>query len=219
MSHQDSSWNVHYWHGSASDFHHETLESRRAVWLCSVTKPALILGSTQTADLVDGDCARAAGIEVAKRRSGGGLVYVHPNDSTWIDITISRDDALWKDDVSQSMLWLGEMWSAALAPWINTVCYGGQFDAGPDGRSICFASTSPGEVFSDHAKVVGISQRRTREGARFQCVMYTRWQPTEWVHCLTDADLAHRVCALPVAVVEAPTRAIVEAVHAQLMLL
>lgn len=219
MSDQNALWDLHHWRGTASDFHHESLEFRRAMWWCSVTQPALILGSTQKDNVVDHDSAARAGIEVAQRRSGGGLVYVHPDNSIWIDITISRDDALWNDDVSRSMLWLGDVWSAALAPWISTASHRGQFDAGRDGQTVCFASTSPGEVFRNDAKVVGISQRRTRDGARFQCVVYRRWEPGQWVHCLADTNLAERVCALPVACVDAPSVAIVEAVRAQLGLL
>ena len=37
-----------------------------------------------------------------------------------------------------------------------------------------------GEVLVDDAKLVGLSQRRTRDGARFQCVLHRRWQPDRW---------------------------------------
>jgi hypothetical protein len=36
---------------------------------------------------------------------------------------------------------------------------------------VCFAGLGPGEVTVDGAKVVGISQRRTRVGALFQCAV------------------------------------------------
>ncbi|MBJ7509558.1 MAG: hypothetical protein JHD37_10050 [Ilumatobacteraceae bacterium] len=43
---------------------------------------------------------------------------------------------------------------------------------------ICFAGRGPGEVFTnDGHKVVGISQRRTREWARFQIVVSLAWRP------------------------------------------
>ncbi len=41
----------------------------------------------------------------------------------------------------------------------------------------CFAGLGPGEVTIGGRKAVGISQRRTRAGARFQCVAYERWDP------------------------------------------
>jgi lipoate-protein ligase A len=40
---------------------------------------------------------------------------------------------------------------------------------------VCFAGLGPGEVTVDGLKVVGISQRRTRDAARFQCVAYETW--------------------------------------------
>ena len=43
---------------------------------------------------------------------------------------------------------------------------------------MCFAGLGPGEVLVDGRKVVGISQRRDRFGARFQCTALLAW-PTE----------------------------------------
>jgi lipoate-protein ligase A len=40
---------------------------------------------------------------------------------------------------------------------------------------VCFAGLGPGEVTVGGRKVVGISQRRTRDAARFQCVAYETW--------------------------------------------
>ena len=45
--------------------------------------------------------------------------------------------------------------------------------------AVCFAGVGPGEVLVDGAKVVGISQRRTRAGARFQCAVMRTWDPSE----------------------------------------
>ena len=43
------------------------------------------------------------------------------------------------------------------------------------GPVVCFAGTGPGEVLVAGRKVVGISQRRTRAGARFQCSVPILW--------------------------------------------
>jgi lipoate-protein ligase A len=207
----DKGWKSHFWRGTAADFHSLDLVPERAVWCCSVTSPALILGSTQKESDIDSACAMTEGIEVVRRRSGGGVVFVDPDASIWCDITISRDDVLWSDDVSTSMLWLGEVFVDALAPWLTTSVYRNEFVVGDDGRAVCFASTSPGEVFSDSSKVVGISQRRTREGARFQCVLYRNWNPQDWVHCLVSQDVAQRIHALPVAQVDATAEQVMDA--------
>ena len=42
---------------------------------------------------------------------------------------------------------------------------------------VCFAGFGPGEVLLRQRKLVGISQRRTRNGSRFQCMVHVRWSP------------------------------------------
>jgi hypothetical protein len=41
---------------------------------------------------------------------------------------------------------------------------------------VCFAGTGAGEVLAGGRKVIGISQRRSRNGARFQCALYRHWR-------------------------------------------
>lgn len=216
MSLASKEWKSHIWRGSAADFHSLDLAMDRAVWSCMVSAPALILGSTQNEGDVDSALASTQGIDIVRRRSGGGVVYVHPDTSIWCDITIPRDDVLWNDDVSTSMLWLGQVFVEALTPWLTTSVYRNEFMVGQDGREVCFASTSPGEVFADASKVVGISQRRTREGARFQCVLYRKWNPEDWAHCLTSSDVAQRVRTLPVATVDISAEEMTDALVAAL---
>ena len=139
-------------------------------------------------------------------------MFVHPSDSVWIDITITRDDPLWKDDVAQSMLWLGELFVEALSPWVQAEVYRDTFSTGVDGRVVCFASSSPGEVFVGENKLVGISQRRGREGARFQCVLYRHWRPGDWSQIFAASDVRSRVADIPVAVLDIPALDIINAV-------
>lgn len=212
----NNDWKSHVWRGSAADFHSLDLAMDRAVWSCVVSAPALILGSTQNESDVDTAWASTQGIDIVRRRSGGGVVYVHPDTSIWCDITIPRDDVLWNDDVSRSMLWVGEVFVEALTPWLTASVYRNEFVVGQDGRAVCFASTSPGEVFAGTSKVVGISQRRTREGARFQCVLYRKWNPEDWAHCLTSSDVAQRVRTLPVATVDITAEEMTDALVAAL---
>src|SRR5690606_24455396 len=44
-------------------------------------------------------------------------------------------------------------------------------------RLVCFAGLAPGEVTVEGRKVVGVSQRRTRTSARFQCAVLHHWDP------------------------------------------
>ena len=212
-------WGRHDWTGTAADFHAMELPAERALWWCQVQDPTVILGSTQTVDDVDQNIAVESGLLVSRRRSGGGAVFVHPTDSVWVDITISRNDPLWKDDVVQSMLWLGDLFVAALSSWVQAQVYRDSFSTGVDGRVVCFASSSPGEVFVGTNKLVGISQRRSRDGARFQCVLYRQWQPTEWSHILASPDVRSRVADIPVATLDIPALTLVNAISEQLSLL
>ena len=212
-------WGRHDWTGTAADFHAMELPAERALWWCQVQDPTVILGSTQTVDDVDQNIAVESGLLVSRRRSGGGAVFVHPTDSVWVDITISRNDPLWKDDVVQSMLWLGDLFVEALSPWVQAQVYRDSFSTGVDGRVVCFASSSPGEVFVGTNKLVGISQRRSRDGARFQCVLYRQWQPAEWSHVLASPDVRSRVADIAVATLDIPALTLVNAISEQLSLL
>jgi lipoate-protein ligase A len=209
-------WGRHDWTGTAADFHAMELPYERALWWCHVQAPTLILGSTQSVDDVNQISADESGVLVSRRRSGGGAVFVHPSDSVWIDITITKDDPLWKDDVAQSMLWLGELFVDGLSAWVHAEVFRDSFSTGTDGRIVCFASSSPGEVFVGANKLVGISQRRGREGARFQCVMYRHWRPDEWSQIFASSDVRSRVADIAVATLDIPAQTLVNAISQQL---
>jgi len=130
--------------------------------------PAVVLGSTQPAP------PPQDAVEVVRRRSGGGAVLVAPADPLWVDVDVPADDPLWSEDVGASFGWLGRAWADALG---GGVVHEGAFEPGRWGRTVCFAGRGPGEVFVDGAKVVGLAQRRTRAGARFQCAVLAAWEP------------------------------------------
>jgi len=151
------------------------------VWLLTPTRPAIVLGSSQKDEDVDHAFCAANGIDVVRRRSGGGAVYVHPTESLWIDIVVPRGDALWNDDIGKSMWWIGDWWVALLADAgvVSAQVHRGAFERNDWSDIVCFAGKGSGEVFpqESHAqqKIVGISQRRTRDYARFQCIAYFQW--------------------------------------------
>jgi hypothetical protein len=59
----------------------------------------------------------------------------------------------------------------------------------PWSRRVCFAGLGAGEVVVGPRKLVGISQRRTRDGARFQCVVHRSWDPVPLLGLLALDDL------------------------------
>ena len=175
----------------------------------TVTGPALVLGSTQDDLDVDAEAAAAAGVAVVRRRSGGGAVLLEPRRHIWVDLTIGRDDPRWRDDVGQAFHWVGEAWVAALAAVgrDGLTPHRGSLRATRWSRALCFAGVGPGEVLDGEGrKVVGISQRRTREGARFQCLMLRAWEPAALVALLALApeDRADAAAALAGAATAVP---------------
>lgn len=195
-------WRVEHWEGPAGEFHGLDPEHVRAVRSVRVSRPVIVLGSTQPTGDIDAAAAARLGIEVARRRSGGGAVYLHPDDSTWVDITIPRDDELWVDDVSTSMRWVGDAFASVLGPALaagEPAVHDGPFRAGVLSRAYCFAGLAPGEVTVGGAKIVGVSQRRGRPGARMQCVVYHRIDPAYFATCFADAGISSAVRDVPVA--------------------
>ena len=193
-------WIVEHAVGGAGELHQlEPPPGARRLWVLEPERPAVVLGSTQQ---VPGIEQRAAelGLEVVRRRSGGGAVVVRPGEQLWVDLVVPRGDPRWDDDVERAAWWVGEAWANLLAERGERgrieVHRRGVTDR-ELGRLACFAALGPGEVAVDGRKVVGISQRRTRELARFQCVVHLRWDPSSLVEVLgvEPGGALHRVLA------------------------
>ena len=173
-------WDVEQATGDAAAFHARLLpaDGLRHVWRLDVDRPALVLGSAQPEEHVDAGAAAAAGVDVVRRRSGGGAVLLVPGRVLWIDVVIPRDDPLWDDDVGRAFHWLGAAWAEALRDLgVAAESWTGAMQRSPLSDRVCFAGLGPGEVTVDGRKVVGLSQRRTRDGARFQCAALADWDP------------------------------------------
>ncbi len=149
-------------------------EVARLARVHTVTTPGLVLGSTQKLNIVDPARAAVAGVEVLRRRSGGGSVLLWPGLQVWVDLFITPSDPLWSDDVGLAAGWIGKLWKAALLPCLSenepelVSLHTGRAQADRWGRLVCFAGRGPGEVLVGEHKVVGVSQRRSRNRARFQ---------------------------------------------------
>jgi len=155
--------------------------TERAVRFLIPEDRAVVLGSTQPESHIDQVRADAAGAKVLRRRGGGGAVLVGPGQVLWTDVLIPAEDPLWTADVGRAFWWLGDVWIAALGA---VGLEGAQvlrlgLRHSPWSDRMCFAGLGPGEVTLGDAKVVGISQRRTRAGAHFQCAVPLLWNPSE----------------------------------------
>lgn len=150
------------------------------VWWCDPTDAALVLGSRQSPDLLDQHEVSAAGLNIVRRRSGGGAVIVRPGAMIWIDVVVPH--GVVPDDIRGAMVWIGERWRRAVAPFADldggvgvapelAVHRGGMVETAWSDL-ICFAGIGPGEVLLDGRKLVGLSQRRTRRGLRIQGLVH-----------------------------------------------
>ena len=187
-------WEVVEVQGTAAALHGAGLPTpdRRLVRLASVVGPALVLGSSQVAGRLDPAEAADRGVEVARRRSGGGAVLLRPGHQVWLDVCLPRDDPLWDDDVGRAGRWLGTALAAALLELgaAGAEAHQGPFEPSGWSHQVCFAGRAPGEVLVRGRKVVGTSQRRSREGAVFQVAVALVWAPSALVDLLHLPDEA-----------------------------
>lgn len=161
------------------------------LWRFEIDRPALVIGSRarRLQSQIDYEACSRRGVEVVERRSGGGVVLLIPGSSVWIDLVVPAGQVGLPDDVVSSMEWFGECWQKALSaqvPELGTL----EMHRGSElptswSSLICFAGRGPGEVFVDGGKLVGISQRRTRHGIRFQSVAYLRYDERELLELLS----------------------------------
>jgi len=171
-------WNIEHSVGGAGAFHARDPEPRRSAVFHSVEHTTLVLGSSQSIETVDQAVAAALQVEVVPRRSGGGAVLLVPGEFVWLDLVVPAGDPLWSDDVARSMHWVGSLWQRALAEvGVESGLHTGPMRSSVWSRQVCFHGLGPGEVVVGDAKVVGVSQRRTRQWARFQTMCHLRWRP------------------------------------------
>lgn len=203
----NTSWKLYTEYCSAGEQHGRDLAAERAVWDVRISQKAMVLGSRQNESLLNGELCSRDGIEVVRRRSGGGIVFLAPGEHVWLDVVVPRGDVLWSDDVARASWWLGDVWVQTLRSFgMNDVSVHREtLSSDAWGDVLCFAGVGPGEVVRRNdeslSKLVGISQRRTRDYARFQCTIYTRWNPHDVEQYVVNtpgnlSDIAHRVAAV-----------------------
>ena len=83
---------------------------------------------------------------------------------------------MWENDIGRSSLWLGELWAKALKEiGIEGKVHRDGLLKNRFSSQVCFAGLATGEVSVLGKKSIGISQRRTSEGAWFQCAALFSW--------------------------------------------
>jgi len=180
-------WAVEHLSGTVRELHERSAallsgpeEMTRVARVLQPVDRALVLGSTQPLTSVDQGACVIAGVDIVRRRSGGGAVLVDAPSLLWVDLVVPAGDPLWCPDVGRAAWWVGEVWSEALdrAGMGGTEVWKGPMVRNRWSSLVCFAGLGAGEVVSAAGpKVVGISQRRTRHGALFQCGCVLDWAP------------------------------------------
>lgn len=210
----DLTWALEVVGGTPQELHDLDVPPRRLARVHLPDSAAVVLGSTQDPRIAQPGRAAGLRVAVAKRRSGGGAVWLAPGEVVWVDLVVPSGDPLWLDDIARAATWVGRAWAEAL----SAAAAGGarrrrshgdpgriggvpRFEVwhGPVvgrelGRFACFAGLAPGEVtmrFGEGPvrKVVGVSQRRTRALARFQSVVYLHWDPEPLIRVLAAEEV------------------------------
>ena len=139
------------------------------LWIMEPTSSAVVMGSSQRPDIFDQERLRKDGVALAARRSGGGAVYIAPSSTVWIDLVAPRSSRFWSSDLAENFLLVGRLWQKAF----RSLGVATDLCVAAPGRTeastlACWAGTGWGELTIGGAKVVGLSQRRTRWGSRVQ---------------------------------------------------
>ncbi|MGI9016643.1 MAG: lipoyl protein ligase domain-containing protein [Euzebya sp.] len=156
------------------------------------TDQAIVLGRGQT------DSTAVPGHEQLQRPSGGGVVLMN-DDLLSLDIILpSAHPWLADSDLAKVFQPIGQAWASALGDLgvPDVAVHDGPATAtrlGPAEQrplaEVCYASLGRGEVTASGRKLVGLSQRRRRQGALIQCGIMRTWNASVLITAL-GVDIA-----------------------------
>jgi lipoate---protein ligase len=166
-------------------------------WYTS-TSTAIVLGRGQRRVAV-----RAPdGIHTVMRSSGGGAVLMDPGLLS-LDVLLPHDDPWLDGDLATVFGHVGRAWAKALTdlgvpgPTVHEGPSTTPRTTTPRGAltaAVCYASMGRGEVEVGGRKLVGLAQRRRRQGALVQCGLLRAWDPSPLLTALgarpDDPDIA-----------------------------
>lgn len=194
---------IHHHAGSASELHALAMPTEGEtvqLWRMAPSAPALVMGSGQKPALFRREKLQADGVELGGRRSGGGAVFIDPAGVAWADLLVPKVSPLWSQDLVETFERVGQLWHQALTACnVDAAVYAAGVADVPSSRNevarlACWAGNGWGEILRGETKIVGLSQRRTRWGARVQGMAVLNGSATRVVDYLdVDPDVADAV--------------------------
>ncbi len=189
------------------------------------TRPALVLGRGQGALAL----RSMENLEVITRFSGGGAVLMDEGLLS-LDIFLPAGHALLAGDPLAVFDRVGQAWARALGSLgvPDLTIHDGAGTARRRGSpreqllaAVCYATLGRGEVLAGGRKLVGLAQRRRRQGALVQCGLLRRWEPEPVLRALgaeiDDAEVLGHAVGLDDLLTSPPSdEAVQRAVEAEL---
>lgn len=186
--------------------------------------PAVVLGRGQAQTLPTMD-----GLRTLTRFSGGGAVLLDA-DILSLDVLLPAGHSLLDGDLGMVFERIGAAWVRALSSLSvhDLAAWDKPSTARRRGTererllaAVCYATLGRGEVLAGGRKLVGLAQRRRRQGALVQCGLLRRWRPGRLLRALgadpDDAEIARHAVGLADLLDDPPTDALVmSAVERQL---
>ena len=175
------------------------------------TDVAVVLGRGQQAAAFAG-----TDLPVIGRFSGGGAVLMDDGLLSF-DVVLPAGHPLLAGDLTAPFERIGDAWATALAVLgvPDVAVHRGPATAKRRGTekeqllaAICYATLGMGEVTSAGRKIVGLSQRRRRQGALIQCGLLRRWDPQPLVQALgasADDDIVRAAIGIDEFLDDPPT--------------
>ena len=148
---------------------------------------AIVLGRGQR------DAKPVDGHEILQRPSGGGAVLMDDNLLSLDVVVPAGHPWLDGDDLGAVFDPIGQAWADALSDLgvPDVAIHRGAPTAtrlGPAEQrplaEVCYASLGRGEVTAGGRKLVGLSQRRRKQGALVQCGIHHEWAPDPLIEAL-----------------------------------
>jgi len=156
-------------------------------WLLTrYNSPAIILGASQRPDEQQLARAVSQGVELVRRKSGGGAVMAGA-EMLSVSVFVPSDHPISKGSTVKAYHWMGELWQKVFAsyglysrlPSADEIVQSNQRAKSLATDWACYAAVAHGELLDQQGrKLLGVAQIRSRYGCVLTCGLYLH--PPNW---------------------------------------